>query len=424
MTHNISHSRHISLLLLTLAGVYTIQSTIGMLTLQSMPAFLRSHGVTPDKIGLLYLLMLPWACKFLWAPVVERYRKSGSGDTHPRHMMLCGNLIIALLFGSLSLAKPAEHMPLILAALFLITLCLTVVDTTTDGHAIDRLSPQHRPWSNVMQVGGSYLGAIIGSGLFLYLISLYGWHIGAGMLAIVILLMSLPVWFMGKTQKPQESDVAKTSVTPSPKLPPKPSLKSALCRPSVKQALILILLCMVGTRLSLGMLSPFLVDRGVDLTQLGILAASGGALAGLFGVLLGGIIVRKSGAVQTLLGLMLLECMVLVSIFCLAQQPEAPLSLLSAAYVFITLITAAKFVALYTQMMSLAAGTQSGVDFALMQSADMSIAIICSMLGGLIVTKASYAALFALASLFTLVGLFWTLRKRRDFLKENTYAQS
>ncbi|BET96993.1 MFS transporter [Xenorhabdus taiwanensis] len=419
MTHNTSHRRHISLLLLTLAGVYTIQSTIGMLTLQSMPAFLRNHGVTPDKIGLLYLLMLPWALKFLWAPVVERYRKSGSGDTNPRRIMLCGNLLIALLFGLMSLAKPAEHMPLIIAALFLITLCLTVVDTTTDGHAIDRLSPQHRPWSNVMQVGGSYLGAIIGSGLFLYLISLYGWHIGAGMLVIVILLMSLPILFIRKTQGQRESNASKTSGTPSPS----PSLKSALRRTPVKQALILILLCMIGTRLSLGMLSPFLVDRGVDLTQLGIIAASGGALAGLSGVLLGGIVVRKLGAVQTLLGIMLLECLVLVSIFWLAQQSETPLSLLSAAYVFITLITATKFVALYTQMMSLAAGIQSGVDFALMQSADMSIAIICSMLGGLIVTKASYASLFALASLFTLAGLFWTLHKRHDFQKENTYAQ-
>ncbi|CDL86081.1 MFS transporter [Xenorhabdus cabanillasii] len=415
MTHNISNSRHISLLLLTLAGVYTIQSTIGMLTLQSMPAFLRSHGVTPDKIGLLYLLMLPWACKFLWAPIVERYRKSGSGDTNPRRIMLCGNILIFLLFSLMSLAKPAEHMPLIIALLFLITLCLTVVDTTTDGQAIDRLSPQHRPWCNVMQVGGGYLGAIIGSGLFLYLTSLYGWHIGAGVLAIVILLMSLPILFIRKTQGKRESDVSKATVPPS--------LKSAFRRTPVKQALVLILLCMIGTRLSLGMLSPFLVDRGVDLTQLGIIAASGGALAGLSGVLFGGVLVRKLGAMQTLLSFMLLECMVLVGIFWLAQQPESSVSLLSAAYVFITLITAAKFVALYTQMMSLAASSQSGVDFALMQSADMGIAIICSMVGGLIVTKAGYSSLFALASLFTLAGLFWTLRKCHDFQKENTYAQ-
>ncbi|CAQ84391.1 MULTISPECIES: MFS transporter [Photorhabdus] len=415
MMHNISHPRHVSLLLLALAGVYTIQSTIGMLTLQSMPAFLRSHGVTPDKIGLLYLLMLPWAFKFLWAPIVERYRKSGSGDTNSRRIMLCGNVLITLLFCSMSLAEPAEHMPLIITGLFLITLCLTVVDTTTDGHAIDRLSPQHRPWSNVMQVGGSYLGSIIGSGLFLYLTSLYGWHIGAGVLAILILVMSLPVLFIKETPEKKASNISKTAVTPS--------LKSALRRAPVKQALILILLCMIGTRLSLGMLSPFLIDRGVDLTQLGIIAASGGALAGLSGVLLGGIIVRKLGSIQTLLGLMLFECMVLVGIFWLAQQPEAPLSLLSTAYVFITLITAAKFVALYTQMMSLAAGTQSGVDFALMQSADMSIAIICSVLGGMIVTKVSYASLFALASFFTLTGLFWTFHKFRDFQKENVNAQ-
>ncbi|WP_340608839.1 MFS transporter [Xenorhabdus bharatensis] len=408
-------SRQISLLLLTLAGVYTIQSTISMVALQSMPAFLRSYGVTQDKIGLLYLLMLPWAFKFLWAPIVERYRKSGSGDNHSRRIMLCGTFLIFLLFCLMSLAEPAEHMPLIILALFLITFCLTIVDTTTDGQAIDRLPTQYRPWSNVMQIGGGYLGTMIGSGLFLYLTSLYGWHIGASVLAIVILLMSLPIFFIRKTPEKREPNEANVTTSPS--------LRIALRRSPVKQALILILLCMVGTRLSLGMFSPFLIDHGVDLTQLGIIAASGGALAGLFGVMSGGIIVRKFGAVQTLLGLMLLECLVFAGMYWLVQQPSTSVFLLSAVYVLITLINATKFVALYTQMMSLAASNQSGVDFALMQSADMSIAIISSMLGGLIVTKASYSSLFALASIFTLVGLFWTLRKCRDLQKENTYAQ-
>ncbi|PHM56614.1 MFS transporter [Xenorhabdus sp. KK7.4] len=408
-------SHQISLLFLTLAGVYTIQSTISMVTLQSMPAFLRSHGVTQDKIGLLYLLMLPWACKFLWAPIVERYRKSGSGDNHSRHIMLCGTFLIFLLFCLMSLAKPAEHMPLIILALFLITFSLTIVDTTTDGQAIDRLPTQYRPWSNVMQVGGGYLGTMIGSGLFLYLISLYGWHIGTSVLAIVILLMSLPIFFTRKTPEKKKPDEANITTSPS--------LRSALHRSPVKQALILILLCMIGTRLSLAMFSPFLIDHGVDLTQLGIIAASGGALAGLFGVMSGGIIVRKFGAVQTLLGVMLLECLVFAGMFWLAQQSKTSVFLLSSAYILITLINATKFVALYTQMMSLAASNQSGVDFALMQSADMSIAIISSMLGGLIVTKAGYSSLFALASIFTLVGLFWTLHKCRDLQKENTYAQ-
>ncbi|PHM38111.1 MFS transporter [Xenorhabdus innexi] len=412
---NKTSAHQLSLLLLTLAGVYTIQSTIGMLTLQSMPAFLRSHGVTPDKIGLLYLLMLPWACKFLWAPIVERYRKSGAGDNNPRRIMLCGTTVIFLLFCLMAWAEPTEHMPFIIIALFFMTFCLTIVDTTTDGHAIDRLPLQYRPWGNVMQAGGGYVGTMIGSGLFLYLTSLYGWHIGAGVLAIVILLMSLPVLFIRKTQEKRDAAITDIAVTPS--------LRSALRRPSVKQALVLILLCMAGTRLSLGMFSPFLIDRGVDLTQLGIIAASGGALAGLFGVISGGIIVRKFGAVQTLLGLMLLECLVFAGVFWLAQQPGSSVFLLSSVYVLITLINAAKFVALYTQMMSLAAGAQSGVDFALMQSADMSIAIISSVLGGLIVTKAGYSALFALASFLTLIGLFWILRKYRDLHKENTYAQ-
>src|SRR5687767_7124107 len=37
-----------------------------------LPVYLRLQGVSREEIGLLATLSLPWALKFLWAPVVDR----------------------------------------------------------------------------------------------------------------------------------------------------------------------------------------------------------------------------------------------------------------------------------------------------------------------------------------------------------------
>lgn len=60
--------------LTVVAGIYITQSAIGGLTFQGIPAVLRAEGAGLDVIGLVSLLMLPWALKFLWAPALERLR--------------------------------------------------------------------------------------------------------------------------------------------------------------------------------------------------------------------------------------------------------------------------------------------------------------------------------------------------------------
>ena len=44
---------------------------------QALPALLRSYDVSLEKIGLVSLVALPWALKFLWAPYVDHYGSEG-----------------------------------------------------------------------------------------------------------------------------------------------------------------------------------------------------------------------------------------------------------------------------------------------------------------------------------------------------------
>lgn len=51
--------------LAAVGGLYVAQSVIGGITWIGLPAIMRSEGVPLDRIGLVSLIVLPWALKFL-----------------------------------------------------------------------------------------------------------------------------------------------------------------------------------------------------------------------------------------------------------------------------------------------------------------------------------------------------------------------
>ncbi|MEI8639381.1 MFS transporter [Vibrio coralliilyticus] len=143
-------------LLAVLAGVYTIQSLVGMFTLQGLPAVLRSEGISTSQIGLFYLAMLPWALKFLWAPYVEARRKRNGLLSHGRLIGLA-QLGVVIVLAGMALTSAIQLPVLLFAGVFALALLSTVADISTDGLAVDRLPQESRHLGNSMQVGGLIL---------------------------------------------------------------------------------------------------------------------------------------------------------------------------------------------------------------------------------------------------------------------------
>ncbi|WP_245688555.1 hypothetical protein [Vibrio sonorensis] len=147
--------------LLIMAGVYTIQSVIGMFTLQGIPAVLRSEGVSTYSIGLFYVAMLPWALKFAWSPIVERYRKRSNYYSAHGHIILSAQALILLTLLGLYFMSINHSFFTLFCTILLLALCSTFADITTDGLAVDRLTHNNRRYGNIMQVGGSYVARLL-----------------------------------------------------------------------------------------------------------------------------------------------------------------------------------------------------------------------------------------------------------------------
>ncbi|WP_216607148.1 MFS transporter [Vibrio tubiashii] len=384
-------------LLAVLASVYTIQSLVSMFTLQGLPAIMRHEGIDTSQIGMFYLAMLPWVAKFLWSPWIERQRKKGTCFKNHAVIIFGSQLVLIAILIALCIIGTIENRMTLFVGIFAISLFSSFADIATDGMAIDQLEAKRRYLGNVMQVGGSYLGAVFGGGLFIYATSLLDWQTALFGLALLTLLFSIPTLslFRNKSINQQSVLTART-----------PSLKAAFSSPEVRIGLLLMTVSQLGTRGGLSMMMPFLVDSGIQLESLGLLVAGGGVITGLIGVVLGGWLIKKSRALNVLLLMIVFE-VVAFSFYLAYDLNIAELGWsIAGIYVVNGVITSAKFVALYTLMMGFASGHQSGVNFSLFQSMDMLIAIVMAIVCGALIGSFGYSAHFMLMIAFSLIAIF------------------
>lgn len=377
-------------LLLLLAAMYTLQSTLGAITFQGMPAVFRQAGVEPDTIGLIYLLMLPWVLKFLWAAPFEAWRYRNPGAT--RLVFLLGNSLAALGLMSLTQADPAQGFVLIFAGLTLIALVSSTVDVAIDGYAIGQSHASARGWVNTMQIGGGYLGAIIGGGVFLILIEQISWQLAlVGMSALLVVLLIPALTDPHLRQLPPPAG--------------KPSLKAALRNKKLQQGLVLVILVQAGLRLIQGMSMPFMVDKGLSLTDLGMTATFGSSIVSLLAVALSGYLVRRLSAWKVLLGLLALQVVVYGLFYLSSFQSQLTLVQTTALLLGSSGVMAAAFVALYTLMMSWSGSEQAGVDFTLLQCTDSAVALVAGVVSGFLVQHLGYGHYFITATALSLLAL-------------------
>ena len=380
-------------LLAGIGSLYVAQSVIGGLTWTGLPAIMRDAGVPLDRIGLVSLIALPWVLKFLWAPAVERFRLPPFGRNRSGVIVLAGGLVCILGLIAVGLLDPSAPLPIFLG-LTLVALAASTVDIACDGFAVQSLAEKHHGWGNAAQVGGAYLGSALGGGLFLYVAGISGWQAASFAMAGLLCLLGLPFLLGIAHRLPEETR------------PHIPSLAAALRRSNLRRGLLVAAVYVGAQKMALGMIGPFLVDAGLDLSMIGLVNGIGSLFVGFGLALAGGLFVRIWGIRAVLLLALALQSVCLICFAAAATVGPFPASLLMILAIgSSSAVLALGFVALYAQFMRWSDPRQAGVDFTLFQCMDALVSMAGGVIAGQVAHFLGYGVFFACAAALAILAI-------------------
>ncbi len=323
-------------------GYYFVEGApIGFLW-WTLPSVLQADGVGSDRIGaLLGWLVLPWAFKWLWAPVVDRFQ--GPRWTL-RAWITSAQIGMALALLPLLLDGGRENFALLAGCLGLHALFASTQDAAIDGLMIRCSSPGERGrLAGWMQAGMLTSRALLGGGALLLLPILGGRAIIGALLAIIVCGLGLGLLY----RAPPVDAAARPPGVVGRRLGP--ALRDALRARTTWAGLAFAALAGAGFEAVGAFAGPLLTELSGGSTDLAgrfflvhaVLGMVGGGLAG-------GVVTDRLGAARStcLAGILLA-----LSIFALAlaierlpvDEPAALIPWLTACYVMIGAFTSASY---------------------------------------------------------------------------------
>lgn len=392
-----------------LASLYFAQGLPYGFFSQALPVFFRQQQVSLAVIGLLSLLSLPWAFKFAWAPLVDRFGSSRFG--HRKSWIVPLQILAALLLVLCSSFEPSRALNLIVPIVFMSNLVAATQDVATDGLAVDLLAVHERGLGNSMQVAGFRVGMIVGGGALLMIFDQLGWRLTFIVTAGLMLLALIPISLHREAARHPAvvCEIFKNGYWQM--------LVNVYRQRGMAAWLCVIVTYKVGDAIGSAMVRPFLVDQGLSLTDIGWLLGTFGFAAGLCGALAGGYLLLRLGRFQGLLafGMLHAMAMLLYTLPAAMALPVYVLVLICSMEYFASGLTS---VALFTMMMDRCRQGTSATDYTVQASTLLITTTGLASTSGFLAEWLGYAWVFMLSGLIGLVMLFFPWRVYRTSVKQ------
>jgi PAT family beta-lactamase induction signal transducer AmpG len=370
---------------------------------QAFPVILRQRGHDLAEIGLVGLLNLPWALKFLWSPLVDRWQGSPLG---PRRGWIVP-LQVASLMILLALAQMPHDGALLWVgvAFLLLNVVAATQDIATDALAVNLLRGPERGLGNGVQVGGYRLGMIVGGGFLLVLFTQTGWSGSFAIMAGLMAAASLPVWIF---REPAGTSTRTTRAAEAGEAAPlRAAFGHFLRRPGMAAWLLALCIYKAGDAFASSMVRPFLVDLGLALGDVGWLLGTAGSTAALLGAFAGGALLVRLPRRGALLGFGVLQ-LLSVAVWIIPALWEAPAvdrGVLYAVSIFEHFAGSMATVALFTVMMDACEPERAGTDYTVQACVVVVATGAFGAASGFSARALGFTGHFALATLLCGLGL-------------------
>ena len=372
------------------------------LLLQLVPAWLRDSGVSLAEIGLFALVGLPYTWKFLWAPLMDRWRLPLGLR---RGWMLFAQVGLILSIGLLGQIDPLADTGVVAAVAVVIAIFSATQDVAIDAYRREILADSELGLGNSIHVQAYRIASLVPGSLSLILADMLPWALvfwitGAFMLVGVALSLF--------TTEPDRDVVpalglAATVIAPFREYVQRRGWSALLL------ALTFMVAYKLGDNMATALSTPFYLDLGFTKTQIGLVAKHAALWPAIAGGLLGGIAMIKIGINRALWVFGVFQLISILG-FAVLANTGAVLWLLAAVIAFEYLgvgLGTAAFTAFIARESSKAfAATQ----FALFTALAALPRSLANATTGVLVEQIGWVTFFILCTVLALPGmmlLFW-----------------
>ncbi|MEH1768434.1 MAG: MFS transporter [Nostoc sp.] len=380
-----------------LGSLYMSQFIPTMFLFQALPVFMRQQGVSRQAIGLLSLLLLPSMLNFLWAPLLDRYSFTTVG--HYRFWIICFQLLIACTTFAGGLLDIQHNFTALVICLFVMCFFCCLQNIATDALAVGLLDVNERGFGNGVQIGGSYLGAVIGGGLMLSLLNYWGWKATMFTLALLVVMALLPILWHKEPKRNHQSGAESQRLTLAWK-----NLVQFFRRPGIWRWLLILVLYLKGSAIAGTMYRPFLVDIGLSLGEIGFLLGVVSYSTGVFAALTAGLLINPLGRKRSLILFGLLQA-VAIAIYLLPAFGVKSLPVLYLAAIAVQFSTSMASTTISTIMMDKSELATAGTDYSIQGSVASFSGIAAAAISGVIAEALGYRGVFAISVAIAVLGV-------------------
>jgi PAT family beta-lactamase induction signal transducer AmpG len=264
------------------------------LTLTVLQAWLTQEGVSLATIGMLGLVGLPYTFKFLWAPLIDRYKPLAIGRR--RGWLLLSQIALTGSIVVLGLQDPSGNIWGVVAASYLVTFFSATQDIVIDAYRVESFAEDEQALAASFYTYGYRLGMLLAAGGGLILADIIGFEsvylvMAAVMAACIVVTLLAP--------EPEVGNRAPRTLAQSFSGP----LLEFFARRTVSKALLVlafIVIYKIGDNIANHMAIPFYLQLGFSNTEIGAIAKTVGTAALLLGIFVGGALTLRTGLYRSL----------------------------------------------------------------------------------------------------------------------------
>ncbi|MEM6999704.1 MAG: MFS transporter [Pseudomonadota bacterium] len=342
--------------LLTL-GSLTMANTIPRtLVALLLPAIYRQQGLALEWYWVFSIPLWVIPARVLWAPLVDRYGHHRFGRR--KSWILPCTVVTVLAYLALGGFEPSlGNLALIISLLVVMNVFLATQEIAVDAYVVEALHPHERSAGATARIIAEETGQLITIAGLMVLYQFAGWQVAISAAGCLFLLLTLPALL-----RPEVAVNVRSHATQA-------SLSDFLARRENVWIVSVVGFAALAPGLASAIISPFLVDLGMNIGEIGIVLG----LSSSFGPIIAGLtlapwLMRGRSVVQAARLQLCVVAVPSVLFFWLALN-NTPTAFAVGGVIFCaSLISTPALIIVYTARLGWTSNQQAGTDFTIQEA--------------------------------------------------------